>query len=264
MKNRKSHSSSIRDRIDKIENKLRKKKSNEYYDQLADKELQDRAKKKEIARLTEVALLDKIETTRIKADQVDDYIDNKHAEELDSLWTVREQMFSTKLCCAKLLSKIRYLKGIDLVQISPFQFIEHESIASLDLDDGEPEILSVTSKVKRFAEVTTRTKQTEFRSIVINAYGVCAISGSRLTKVLEAAHIIPFNGRNDTLKNGILLRSDIHKLFDSFLLSINPKTKELELNPIVESEYGVYKKVILTTGSTDNLSWHYSEFKKLL
>ena len=43
--------------------------------------------------------------------------------------------------------------------------------------------------------------------------------------MLEAAHIQPFaaNGSDD-VSNGLLLRSDIHVLFDSYLLSINPDT----------------------------------------
>ena len=46
--------------------------------------------------------------------------------------------------------------------------------------------------------------------------------------VLEAAHIRPYahEGTN-SVNNGLLLRADIHVLFDLRLLSINPSTKKI-------------------------------------
>ncbi len=267
MKKRKNHGLSTRDKIERLESRLKnKKKSKDLYYLLAEKELQDRAREKEQKRNAEVARLERIEAARIKVEQLDAYIEKKSIEELNILWKVREEILSTKLCCAKLLSKIRFLKGIDSSPINPLSLVLHESIEELDLDDGytHPVIQTESSKVQTLSKVTTRTKQSEFRSIVLEAYGACAITGSKLPQVLEAAHIVPFSGKNDTLENGILLRADIHKLFDRFLLSINTKTKILELNPVLESEYGEYRKVVQTTGSIDNLSWHYSEFEKLL
>ncbi|TQP79949.1 HNH endonuclease [Vibrio cholerae] len=267
MKKKKNHGLSTRDKIERLESQLKnKKRSKDRYNLLAEKELQDRAREKELARTAEVARLERIESSRVKAEALDAYIEKKSIEELEILWKVREEMLSTKFCCAKLLSKIRFLKGIDSNYANPMNLVQLESIADLDLDDGyiHPEIQDESSKIQTYSKITTRTKQSEFRSTVLEAYGACAITGSKLPQVLEAAHIVPFSGRNDTLKNGILLRADIHKLFDSFLLSINPKTKKLELNPALESEYGIYRKVVQTTGSIDNLSWHYSQYVKLL
>jgi predicted restriction endonuclease len=53
--------------------------------------------------------------------------------------------------------------------------------------------------------------------------GKCAITGDEPAEVLEAAHIEPHavRGRN-SLDNGLLLRSDIHALFDDGLLWIEP------------------------------------------
>lgn len=267
MKKRRNHGLNTRDKIERLESRLKnKKQSKDRYDLLAEKELQERAREKEQKRNAEVSRLERIEASRIKVEQLDAYIERKSIDELNVLWKVREEMLSTKLCCAKLLSKIRFLKGIDSSLINPLSLVNNESIEELDLDDGytHPEIQTESSKVLTLSKVTTRTKQSEFRSIVLQAYGACAVTGSKLSQVLEAAHIVPFSGRNDTLKNGILLRADVHRLFDSFLLSINPKTKTLELNPVLEPEYGRYRRVVQTTGSLENLSWHYSEFEKLL
>jgi len=67
-------------------------------------------------------------------------------------------------------------------------------------------------------EFLTRARlgQGAFRVLVTDAYTRrCAITGERTLPALEAAHIQPFakSGPNQTA-NGILLRSDLHKLFD--------------------------------------------------
>jgi len=75
-------------------------------------------------------------------------------------------------------------------------------------------------------EFLTRARlgQGAFRVLVTDAYTRrCAITGERTLPVLEAAHIQPFaeSGPNVTA-NGLLLRSDLHKLFDSGYLSVTP------------------------------------------
>ncbi len=61
-----------------------------------------------------------------------------------------------------------------------------------------------------------RLGQGAFRILVTDAYHRrCAVTGERTLPVLEAAHIKPFSESGPNLvRNGILLRSDIHKLFD--------------------------------------------------
>lgn len=69
-----------------------------------------------------------------------------------------------------------------------------------------------------------RLGQGAFRVLVTDAYARrCAITGERTLPALEAAHIQPFakSGPNVTA-NGLLLRSDLHKLFDSGYLSVTP------------------------------------------
>jgi 5-methylcytosine-specific restriction protein A len=46
----------------------------------------------------------------------------------------------------------------------------------------------------------------------------CAISATNLPPVLEAAHIVPYQGvETNNITNGILLRSDFHGLSFSFI-----------------------------------------------
>ncbi len=74
-------------------------------------------------------------------------------------------------------------------------------------------------------ETKHRLGQGSFRVLVTEAYNErCAISGEKTLPVLEAAHIRDFacNGPNE-ISNGILLRSDIHTLYDRGYLTITPK-----------------------------------------
>lgn len=55
--------------------------------------------------------------------------------------------------------------------------------------------------------------------------GRCAVTGCDATWALEAAHLRPYRGpESNTVTNGLLLRSDIHTLFDLRLLAIDPTT----------------------------------------
>ncbi len=53
----------------------------------------------------------------------------------------------------------------------------------------------------------------------------CVVTGCTVIAVLEAAHIRPYRRPEDNdVKNGLLLRADIHTLFDLNLLGIEPGT----------------------------------------
>ncbi|WP_411816243.1 HNH endonuclease [Hyphococcus sp. DH-69] len=82
------------------------------------------------------------------------------------------------------------------------------------------------AREKSLLEVYRRQGQGRFREELLSAYnGTCAISGCRVVDVLEAAHILPHRGlASNRVQNGILLRADIHSLFDLGLIEINPDT----------------------------------------
>lgn len=71
--------------------------------------------------------------------------------------------------------------------------------------------------------VAPRLGQGTFRVAVSEAYGRCAISGEHSLPALDAAHIVPFaqNGPH-TVDNGLLLRADIHRLYDQHYVSVTP------------------------------------------
>lgn len=117
-------------------------------------------------------------------------------------------------------------------------------------------------------QVVLRRYQAAFRQALLNKRSnCCAITGTSELSVLEAAHIIPYSERfadRDKLENGLLLRSDIHKLFDAHLISINPKTKEVEVSDRIESSdyLSLRGKAIADEVSPKSLEFHFESFQK--
>lgn len=78
-----------------------------------------------------------------------------------------------------------------------------------------------------------RIGQDHFRSNMLEIYsGACAISGTDVVGTLQAAHICPYIGsKSNHVQNGILLRSDIHLLFDDYQLTIDASTYQIRIAP---------------------------------
>lgn len=72
--------------------------------------------------------------------------------------------------------------------------------------------------------IRARRGQQAFRNSLVRRYGPeCMLTGCRLMDVVEAAHIVPYRGDAEHHEgNGLLLRADVHTLFDLFLLSFHP------------------------------------------
>ncbi|MBL8550121.1 MAG: HNH endonuclease [Hyphomonadaceae bacterium] len=93
------------------------------------------------------------------------------------------------------------------------------------------------------AEIAQRRGQAAFRTQLLAAYGGrCAISGCDVEAVLEAAHIVPYRGpHSNRTDNGLLLRADLHTLFDLDLLRIAPWALTVQLDPTLrDSPYGEF------------------------
>jgi putative restriction endonuclease len=83
-----------------------------------------------------------------------------------------------------------------------------------------------------------RLGQGAFRVLVTDAYQRrCAVTGERTLPVLEAAHIKPYalSGPH-RINNGILLRSDLHKLFDLGYVTVTPELR-LEVSTRLRAEW---------------------------
>jgi putative restriction endonuclease len=70
-----------------------------------------------------------------------------------------------------------------------------------------------------------RLGQGTFRALVTDAYTRrCAITREKALPALEAAHIVPFTEtQTHSVANGLLLRSDVHRLFDAGYLTVTPE-----------------------------------------
>lgn len=79
-------------------------------------------------------------------------------------------------------------------------------------------------------QIEQRRGQKPFRQDLLRAYeGKCAVTGCDLEEALEAAHIERYaDSRLDDVRNGLLLRADIHTLFDCYLITVNPGNYRIE------------------------------------
>lgn len=136
------------------------------------------------------------------------------------------------------------------------------------------EFVADESEAKRYGSAQTvfpRLGQGAFKVLVTEAYHRrCAITGEKTLPVLEAAHIKPFsqNGPNVT-SNGLLLRKDMHTLFDRGYLTIN-EDLQIEVSKRIKEDYGNGKEYYAYHGkklaempqeqqerpSTQFLLWH--------
>ena len=114
--------------------------------------------------------------------------------------------------------------------ISETRTIKEEN--ALDNDD-EYFTTDTDTRARVMREVRVRRGQKRFRdSLITNYAGQCPISGCKVLSLLEAAHIDPYRGdHSNSPKNGLLLRADIHTLFDLGMIGIKPDTYVVEVHP---------------------------------
>ena len=115
------------------------------------------------------------------------------------------------------------------------QISDHED--NINIDDIP---LNEDDARKRiYSSIVSRQGQGKFRDSLLEAYeGKCAVTEYDAIDSLEAAHISPYMGpQTNQIKNGILLRSDIHTLFDLGKLSISSEFHVILHDDIRESSY---------------------------
>jgi putative restriction endonuclease len=129
---------------------------------------------------------------------------------------------------------------------------------------------------ERYGEPTLvlpRLGQGSFRVIVTDAYDRrCSMTGERTLPVLQAAHIRPYGlgGPHDP-RNGLLLRSDLHTLFDRGYVTVTPELK-VEVSNRLREEFENGRDYYKLHGqplrepvrpqwrpSRDFLDWHASQ-----
>ncbi|NUQ81212.1 MAG: HNH endonuclease [Bacteroidetes bacterium] len=149
---------------------------------------------------------------------------------------------------SRFIVKIKYYNENDPLEIATESMVK------------EFELLPTTlEKLKKSRLVTERKGQGNFRAIITTAYSnKCCITNETTPELLEAAHIQPYFDENSNhVKNGLLLRVDLHKLYDNGLLYIDESFK-IHISPEVKSEY--YQKLNGTTiRLPENINLHPSK-----
>lgn len=194
---------------------------------------------------------------------------------LESAWSLRNSLFESSEEAAILLSYLRYERGIDFERLGYGSFLYTDIIVSLELPSilenikqpqnskstlslsngsqtlvhkGEEasaamfKLETADTRSKVTAEIVVRPGQRKFRNELLSFYEKCCVSGCNLPMIIEAAHIAPYRGEKDNhVRNGVLLRVDIHRLFDCNYIGISPDDHRVHIsNQLKNTEYEEY------------------------
>ncbi|MDF9433129.1 HNH endonuclease [Chromohalobacter israelensis] len=205
-------------------------------------------------------------------------------DDLKAAWKNRPNSFSSVQAACQALALLRERAGV--VAVSNWQGVmSHPEIEKIKDDlpveaglDDFFEDVRVESKGASSVDLRKRAQrihvvregQRDFRlSVIDNYYGGCCITNSGVVEVLEAAHISPYSGpQSNRLDNSLCLRVDIHRLFDKFLLSIDPESNVVRLSDVIKKDrqYGELEGLQVTKGrvkaSKYLLSQHFRTFVK--
>ncbi|MEU7713322.1 HNH endonuclease [Micromonospora chalcea] len=110
-------------------------------------------------------------------------------------------------------------------------------VSTAEAQDDAPEGMELPSddydaRLRVVRHIVARRGQRAFRAALMQAYGGrCAITGVDAEAVLEAAHLLPYRGKeSNALQNGLLLRADVHTLLDLRLLAIDPASRCVQVS----------------------------------
>ena len=106
-----------------------------------------------------------------------------------------------------------------------------------ELNQQEDEQLPLPSddydaRLRAVRQIVARRGQPAFRAALLTAYSCrCAVTGCDVKDVLEAAHLLPYRGpESNNVRNGLLLRADIHTLLDLMLLAFDPDKRTVAIS----------------------------------
>lgn len=118
----------------------------------------------------------------------------------------------------------------------------------------------------KIATTRVRRGQGTFRKTLLDHFGeTCAFTGPTPPQALDAAHLYSYadNGKHHE-NGGILLRRDLHRLFDLGLIAVNPKNKKLDLSeelmnyPTYREMQGSWVTVDITSEHIEWIERHWS------
>lgn len=132
-----------------------------------------------------------------------------------------------------------------------------DSLRMLGADTNSADETARIARLKKMAEQSIRPEQHEFRARMRRSFRErCAVTGCTTTAVLEAAHISTKAGSDDNSEsNGILLRSDIHLLFDRHLITLSEDGTRVEVSSeLTDQGYSFLRSVEVARPANGSLS----------
>jgi len=152
-----------------------------------------------------------------------------------------------------------------------------ERLGDLDRREGELVVQDPGVQFGKTVEIRSRIGQSAFRAMVTDAYKYrCSITKEKTLPVLEAAHIKPYSESGPNLtQNGLLLRSDMHILFDKGYMTVTDDHK-VEVSGRIREEYQNGKEYyayhgkelsnlpekVMDRPSANFLNWHQDQVYK--
>ncbi|PWE34106.1 hypothetical protein DDZ14_02825 [Maritimibacter sp. 55A14] len=164
------------------------------------------------------------------------------------IWPVTQDTISLLLTAAE--RKTRQISELNGISDAPF----------------DPENIVPIEETTALRGVVVRQFQAAFRNNLLSLRPhKCAITGTTEVFVLEAAHIVPYatgHPARDRPENGLLLRRDIHKLFDDGLISIDPDTRKVCVSQrLTDPDYMALRDILVEDKvSKTCLQFHYDHF----
>lgn len=99
-----------------------------------------------------------------------------------------------------------------------------------------------------------------FRAVALETFsGHCAVTDCDSPQALEAAHIVPYLGEDTNAReNTLLLRADIHTLFDRSLISIDEETLKVRIAPALRgTSYETLEGRAIALPTGDHSGWKH-------
>ncbi|GKX47073.1 HNH endonuclease [Pectobacterium carotovorum] len=146
----------------------------------------------------------------------------------------------TNISMSQLISETPRYNGQMSIQEVNFEWaialFDSQSSVVLNLQAGEadndtPTFMTDDQRNIVERQIKQRRGQQKFRDGLLKSHPVCAVTGCKLVDILEAAHVNAYrNDSHNHISNGLLLRSDIHTLFDLNLFAIDPDTNKIHFS----------------------------------
>ena len=128
---------------------------------------------------------------------------------------------------------------------------EHSGDRLIADDRSEYRTGSEAVRAANFGDISRRRGKMGFRAALRQQFGDrCVISGCTIIDLLEAAHIDPERAHGwETPDNGLLLRADLHTLYDLDLIGIDPVARTVVVkDAISDSDYRRFHGLALSEG----------------